>query len=136
MSKRKTVKLNLNITKSLIKSKCRSNVVFCEQMQKHVRWVSDWGKIPPKNLPSPEEAAQMCAILQVTPEEILVEQADIELVRSLIDSQKPGQNEKADPTKGTGLSLAKKKLIAAIDELSDEQCEKLFGIIEEAKKLL
>lgn len=44
--------------------------------------------------------------------------------------------EKADPTKGTGLSLAKKKLIAAIDELSDEQCEKLFGIIEEAKKLL
>lgn len=46
------------------------------------------------------------------------------------------QTEKADSPKGTGLSPAKEKLIAAIDDLSDEQCEKLFGIIEEAKKLL
>lgn len=46
------------------------------------------------------------------------------------------QKEKADSPKGTGLSPAKEKLIDAINDLSDEQCEKLFGIIEEAKKLL
>jgi hypothetical protein len=94
MSKRKTVKLSLEIVKSLIKSRCRSNVVFCEQMQKHIRWVSDWSKSPPKNLPSPEEAARMCAILQVMPEEILTEPEDIELVNGLIESQRPEQKEK------------------------------------------
>lgn len=39
------------------------------------------------------------------------------------------------PMDGDGLSPAKQKLLAAVDELSDEQCEKLFGIIEEVKKL-
>lgn len=46
------------------------------------------------------------------------------------------QKEKSDLPKETGLSPAKQKLLSIIDELSDEQCEKLFGIIEEAKKLL
>jgi hypothetical protein len=63
-------------------------------MQKHIRWVSDWSKSPPKNLPSPEEAARMCAILQVMPEEILTEPEDIELVNGLIESQRPEQKEK------------------------------------------
>ena len=136
MSKRKTVKLNLDVVIPAIKTRCRSNVVFCELMGRpnQKTWVTEWGRN--RNLPSPEEAARMCAILQVTPGEILTEPEDIELVQGLIDQQREAQNEKADPQKGTGMSPAKQKLIAAIDELSDEQCEKLFGIIEEAKKLL
>ena len=39
-------------------------------------------------MPSPEEAARMCAILQVEPEEILTEPSDIELVRSLIEQER------------------------------------------------
>ena len=45
------------------------------------------------------------------------------------------QKEKPAPD-WDGLSPAKKKLLDMIDGLSNEQCEKLLGIIEEAKKLL
>lgn len=34
------------------------------------------------------------------------------------------------------LSQAKRALLAAIDDLTDEQCLKILGIVEEAKKLL
>lgn len=95
MSRRKTVKLNLEVVLPLIKEKCRSNVVFCEKMGRPTQktWVTDWnrkdenGNPKPKNLPSPEEAARMCVLLQTTPEEILVEQADIDLVNALLESK-------------------------------------------------
>lgn len=46
------------------------------------------------------------------------------------------QKEKSDLHQETGLSAAKQKLLSIFDDLTDEQCEKLFGIIEEARKLL
>lgn len=49
-------------------------------------WITEWKR--ERNLPSPEEAARMCAILQVEPEEILSEPSDIELVRSLIEQER------------------------------------------------
>lgn len=36
----------------------------------------------------------------------------------------------------SNLSQARRALLAAIDDLTDEQCLKLLGIVEEAKKLL
>lgn len=126
MPKRKTVKLNVELTKALIKSKCRSNVVFCEHMHKHERWVSDWGKTPPKNLPSPEEAAQMCAILQVKPEEILTEPADVELVQNLLD----GQKEKPAPE--GELTDIQKEAMAFIRTLSPEQLSRFLKMGEAA----
>lgn len=85
-------------------------------------------------MPSPEEAASMCAILQVEPEEILTEPSDIELVRSLIEQER---GIKKDPIpKDGGVSSAKRKLLDVIDDLTDEQCSKLLGIILEAKKVL
>ena len=95
MSRRKTVKLNLSVVNPLIKEKCHNNVLFCKQMgrEKQKTWVTDWNRQPkPKNLPSPEEAAKMCAILQAEPEEILVEQDDIELVRGLMEKEKEKQS--------------------------------------------
>lgn len=40
------------------------------------------------------------------------------------------------PTNGDGLSDAKRRLWEAVDDLTDEQCEKLLGIVLEAKRLL
>ena len=101
MSRRKTVKLNLEVVLPLIKEKCRSNVVFCERMGRPTQktWVTGWSNKPkPKNPPSPEEAAKMCILLETTPEVILLNkgtteagtaelQADIALVRDLLDQQ-------------------------------------------------
>ena len=88
MPRRKTVALNIPIVEEKIKIVFRRNVIFCEAMGVPGRssWVSDWKR--GKNLPSPEEAARMCAILQVEPEEILSEPSDIELVRSLIEQER------------------------------------------------
>lgn len=46
-----------------------------------------------------------------------------------------GKKEPA-PTDGDGLSPAKRQLLEAVDDLTDEQCEKLLGIVREAKRLL
>lgn len=154
MSRRKTVKLNLEVVLPLIKEKCRSNVVFCEKMGRPTQktWVTDWnrkdenGNPKPKNPPSPEEAAKMCILLETTPEVILLNkgateaetaklQADIALVRDLLDQQRT----KKAPTKTSereSISPAKQALLDAIDGLSDEQCEKLLIVVESAKKLL
>lgn len=102
MSRRKVVKLKLEVVNPLIKKVCRNYTIFCEKMGRGANnWVADWnrkdenGNPKPKNLPSPEEAARMCAILQVEPEEILTEPSDIELVRSLIEQER---GIKKDPT--------------------------------------
>ena len=96
MSRRKVVKLNLDFVNKRIKECFRHNVVFCEKMGRGPNWVTDWNRQPkPKNLPSPEEAAKMCAILQAEPEEILVEQDDIDLVKSIIDRERTSQKEPA-----------------------------------------
>lgn len=144
MSRRKTVKLNLPYVNAKITEVFRHNIIFCEKMgrEKHPTWVSDWnrkdkGGTPiPKNLPSPEEAARMCVLLQTTPEEILSEEADIELVRSLIEREREKGIKKGPIPKDGGEGSAKQKLLDALDGLSDSQIEKLIGIIEEAKKLL
>lgn len=108
MSRRKTVKLNLPYVNAKITEVFRHNVIFCEKMgrENHPTWVSDWnrkgkdGTPIPKNLPSPEEAARMCVLLQTTPEEILTEPADIELVRGLIEQEREKGAEKERPADG------------------------------------
>lgn len=98
MSRRKTVQLNMDFCLPKIKEVCRSNVVFCEKMgrPKQKTWITEWGR--GRNLPSPEEAARMCAILGTTPEEILVAQDDIDLVRAIIEKERPAPVSKSGPT--------------------------------------
>lgn len=49
----------------------------------------------------------------------------------------PQEGIKKDPIpKDGGVSSAKRKLLDVIDDLTDEQCSKLLGIILEAKKVL
>ena len=78
----------------------------------------------------------MCVMLQTTPEEILTEQADIELVRGLLEQEREKGIKKDPIPKDEVVGSAKQKLLDALDGLSDSQIEKLIGIIEEAKKLL
>lgn len=108
MSRRKTVKLNLPYVTAKITEVFRHNVIFCEKMGRAQQptWVTGWnrrdkdGNPAPKNLPSPEEAARMCVLLQTTPEEILTEESDIELVRGLIDQEREKGIKKERPADG------------------------------------
>lgn len=144
MPKRATVKPNVDAILKMVASNSWSAASFSKMVGKHKRWLSEVKR--GNNLPSPEEAARMCVLLQTTPEVILLNkgateaetaelQADIALVRDLLDQQRT----KKAPT-GTGeredISPAKQALLDAIDSLSDEQCEKLLIVVEGAKKLL
>lgn len=114
MSRRKTVALNLDFALSRIRAQFRSNVVFCEAMGFGNRssWVSDWKR--GKNLPSPEEAAKMCAVLQVRPEDLLATPDDIKIVRDLLESEA----KKEQPVDRTELLSA---IDRALFELTEEQ---------------
>lgn len=96
MPKRATVKPNVDAILKMVASNSWSAASFSKMVGKHKRWLSEVKR--GNNLPSPEEAARMCVLLQTTPEEILVEQADIDLVNALLESEM--EKEKA-PT-GTG----------------------------------
>lgn len=135
MSKRLVVTPNIEEVNSLVEGKGWSKAYFSETVMKKSRgWITEWKRA--KNFPSPEEAVRMCAILQTTPDEILTEQADIELVRGLIEQERE-QGIKKDPIRGDGaVSEPKQKLLDMIDGLSDEQCRKLAGFIAEALKLM
>lgn len=89
MPKKKNVKLNLPVVLQAIKKNCYNNTIFCKKMGRKQYWVTDWGRN--KSLPSPEEAARICAILQVEPEEILTDEKDIELVCGIIEKGKAKQ---------------------------------------------
>lgn len=87
MSKRLVVTPNIEEVNSLVEGKGWSKAYFSETVMKKSRgWITEWKRA--KNFPSPEEAVHMCAMLQTTPEEILTEQADIELVRGLLEQER------------------------------------------------
>lgn len=93
MPKRDTVKPNVDAILKMVASNSWSAASFSKMVGKHKRWLSEVKR--GNNLPSPEEAAKMCSLLSVEPEEILTEPADIELVRGLMekDAKKtPGIN--------------------------------------------
>lgn len=87
MSKRLVVTPNIEEVTSLVEGKGWSKAYFSETVMKKSRgWITEWKRA--KNFPCPEEAVHMCAMLQTTPEEILTEQADIELVRGLLEQER------------------------------------------------
>ena len=137
MSHRKVVCLNLDEVKNKIKEVFRHNVIFCEKMGRAHNWVTDWnrkdkdGNPAPKNLPSPEEAARMCVLLQTTPEEILTEQADIELVNSLIEAERGKAPEKGAPAEVGG---GKDALLDFIRKTDDRTT--LLAVLDEVNKKL
>lgn len=107
MAKRKTVNIICNKVIPLIEENEWSNAAFSRKVGKYSSWFGE--VLRGNNLPSPEEAAQMCLLLNTTPEEILLGageteedtaklQADIALVRGLIEQEREKQGTKKDPT--------------------------------------
>lgn len=144
MAKRDTVSVNCDNVLALIRANEWSNAAFSRKVGKYSSWFGE--VLRGNNLPSPQEAARMCVLLQTTPDEILLHegeteeetakcQKDIALVRGLIDQQ--GAKKALTKTgERDSISPAKQALLDAIDGLSDEQCEKLLIVVESAKKLL
>lgn len=123
MSKRTTVKVDIERIEIIIKANGWRNSYFAEVIMKKQRgWVSEWKR--GKNFPSPEEAARMCVLLQTTPEEILTEQDDIDLVKGLLDND-PGIKE-ARATEGEGVSPTVQELFDFIDTATDAELNELF----------
>lgn len=141
MSRRKTVKLNLPYVNAKITEVFRHNIIFCEKMgrEKHPTWVSDWnrkdkGGTPiPKNLPSPEEAARMCVLLQTTPEEILTEPADIELVRGLIEQERENGIKKDPIREDEAVRPAAQEILDFLDSASGEELADVIKYIRYLK---
>lgn len=141
MSKRTTVKVDIERIEIIIKANGWRNSYFAEVIMKKQRgWVSEWKR--GKNFPSPEEAARMCILLKTTPDDILLHEGetpeetakcleDIETVRKLVEAEGA---KKAPATEDEGLSAARQKLYDAIANLTDEQCTKLLGVVEWAKE--
>ena len=97
MSKRTTVKVDIERIEIIIKANGWRNSYFAEVIMKKQRgWVSEWKR--GKNFPSPEEAARMCLLLKTTPDDILLHEGetpeetakcleDIETVRKLVEDE-------------------------------------------------
>ncbi len=124
MSRRKVVQVNVPNIRNKIKQHGWSASTFCRMMDRSVTWVSGWKYSPPRNLPSPEEAARMCAILGVEPAEILTEPEEITTVAALIDAERLSSNQPAKENKLAEAYLTK------FGELSEENQKKVVEYIE------
>lgn len=89
-----------------------SKAAFSRKFGKHDRWVSELAR--GRSMPSPEEAARICAMLQASPEDILQlegsteegtekRRADIELVRGLLEQEREKSAKKERPADGEAL---------------------------------
>nr|DAJ76408.1 MAG TPA: SOS-response transcriptional repressor [Caudoviricetes sp.] len=118
MSKRLVVTPNIEEVNSLVEGKGWSKAYFSETVMKKSRgWITEWKRA--KNFPSPEEAVRMCVMLQTTPEEILTEQADIELVRGMLEQERE-KGIKKDPIPKDGAEDSETAELREIWSSADE----------------
>lgn len=118
MPKRDTVQPNVDSIAEKVSAKSWSEASFSKMIGKHKRWLSEVRR--GKNLPSPEEAAKMCTLLGVEPEEILTEPVDIERVIGLL---KNGAKETPDP-KIEGYSELQQAAIQFVLSLPPDKLER------------
>lgn len=117
MPKRDTVQPNVDLIAGKVSAKSWSEASFSKMIGKHKRWLSEVRR--GKNLPSPEEAARMCALLKTTPEEILTEQADIDLVKGLLDNEMAKKEALATEGEGSDGKIAQFIRSASAEELAE-----------------
>lgn len=146
MSKRITVSVEQKLF-DLIDLYCKNEDItvaaFSRKVGKHNRWISEVKR--GRNLPSPEEAARMCILLETTPEEILLHEGetdeetakcleDIERVKELVEEMR---KEEAVPT-AAGLPITREAWEAEAEKWSDEDLikamRKLLAIQEERRE--
>ena len=138
MAKRKTVNVNTDKIIFLAEANEWNKAAFARKVGKHSRWLSEVAR--GRNLPSPEEAAQMCLLLHTNPEEILLAegetaeetaqyQEDIALVRELMEEMQGAK--KAPAAKGEGSKEAASNFIKSTNDRAA-----LLALINEATKKL
>lgn len=141
MAKRKTVNVNTDKIIFLAEANEWNKAAFARKVGKHSRWLSEVAR--GRNLPSPEEAAQMCLLLHTTPEEILPTegetaeetakcQENIALVRKLLEEMQSAT--KAPAAEGEGYDDKITRLYTQLPKLSDRQREMILGIVDEMLK--
>lgn len=132
MSKRLVVTPNIEEVTSLVEGKGWSKAYFSETVMKKSRgWITEWKRA--KNFPCPEEAVHMCAMLQTTPEEILTEQADIELVRGLLEQEREKGIKKDPIPKDEAVSPAAQEIFDFLDSASGEELADVIKYIRYLK---
>ena len=105
----------------LIKGSGKSKIYLCKKMNLGPTYLRDAKK---QNSNIKDEPLRILAEeLNTTPEYLRGETDDPGIKKA------PGIN-------AEGLSAARKALLDAVDGLTDEQCEKLLGIVLEAKRVL
>lgn len=105
----------------LIKGSGKSKIYLCKKMNLGPTYLRDAKK---QNSNIKDEPLRILAEeLNTTPEYLRGETDDPSIKKA------PGINTE-------GLSAARKALLDAVDGLTDEQCEKLLGIVLEAKRVL
>ena len=127
--KRKIVVVDCEKITPLIKRNEWNNSSFSRKVGKYSSWYGE--VLRGNNLPSPEEAARMCVLLQTTPEEILKNPADIELVNSLIEAERGKAPEKEAPAEVGG---GKDALLDFIRKTDDRTT--LLAVLDEVNKKL
>lgn len=138
MAKRKTVNVNTDKIIFLAEANEWNKAAFARKVGKHNRWLSEVAR--GRNLPSPEEASQMCLLLHTTPEEILLaegetaeetaqRQEDIALVRKMLEKMQ-GAKKAPDPEIEGGREAVSNFISATNDRAA------LLAIINEATKKL
>lgn len=143
MPKRATVKPNIDAILKMVASNSWSAASFSKMIGKHKRWLSEVKR--GNNLPSPEEAARMCVLLETTPEEILLHEGetdeetakclkDIQRVKELVEELR-----KEEPVLiGASLPITREAWEAEAEKWSDEDLlkamRKLLAIQEERRE--
>lgn len=146
MSKRITVSVKQKLF-DLIDLYCKNEDItvaaFSRKVGKHNRWISEVKR--GRNLPSPEEAARMCILLETTPEEILLHEGktDEETAKCLKDIQRVkelvAELRKEEPVLiGASLPITREAWEAEAEKWSDEDLikamRKLLAIQEERRE--
>lgn len=143
MPKRATVKPNIDAILKMVASNSWSAASFSKMIGKHKRWLSEVKR--GNNLPSPEEAARMCVLLETTPEEILLHEGetDEETAKCLEDIQRVkelvAELRKEEPVLvGASLPITREAWEAEAEKWSDEDLlkamRKLLAIQEERRE--
>lgn len=108
-----------------IKALCKEKKTSISKLEKELGFgngvIGRWDK----SVPSYERLAAVANAL------------DVPVAYLTGETDDPSAGIKKDPIpQDGGVSSAKRKLLDVIDDLTDEQCSKLLGIILEAKKVL
>lgn len=140
MSKRITVSVKQKLF-DLIDLYCKNEDItvaaFSRKVGKHNRWISEVKR--GRNLPSPEEAARMCILLETTPEEILLHEGetdektakcleDIQRVKELVE-ELTAESEEKRSAKGEALSPVEQEIFDFISAASVEEVAEVLRFI-------